>query len=113
MIMTATPSGLHLNELLCYVSLTNNTLHGTLNAEDGVQDSANQVNPSMTKPSYSHNQVVRLCAKSREDVSSPCEHLTLHYQVNHETLSFLKEDLILSHHIKSLVPELYSKIKPE
>ena len=26
-------------------------------------------------------QVVRLCAKSREDVSSPCEHLTLHYQV--------------------------------
>jgi len=26
-------------------------------------------------------QVVRLCAKSREDVLSPCEHLTLHYQV--------------------------------
>lgn len=26
-------------------------------------------------------QVVRLCAKSREDVSSPSEHLTLHYQV--------------------------------
>lgn len=26
-------------------------------------------------------QVVRLCAKSREDVASPCEHLTLHYQV--------------------------------
>ncbi|KAG1668439.1 hypothetical protein FOA52_015969 [Chlamydomonas sp. UWO 241] len=26
-------------------------------------------------------KVVRLCAKSREDVSSPCEHLTLHYQV--------------------------------
>ena len=25
--------------------------------------------------------MVRLCAKSREDVSSPCEHLTLHYQV--------------------------------
>jgi len=28
-------------------------------------------------------QVVRLCAKSREDVSSPSEHLTLHYQVRH------------------------------
>ena len=28
-----------------------------------------------------HTQVVRLCAKSREDVLSPCEHLTLHYQV--------------------------------
>lgn len=27
-------------------------------------------------------QVVRLCAKSREAVSSPVEHLTLHYQVN-------------------------------
>ena len=26
-------------------------------------------------------QVVRLCAKSREAVSSPVEHLTLHYQV--------------------------------
>ncbi len=26
-------------------------------------------------------QVVRLLAKSREDVASPCEHLTLHYQV--------------------------------
>jgi hypothetical protein len=25
--------------------------------------------------------VVRLCAKSREAVSSPVEHLTLHYQV--------------------------------
>ncbi len=31
-------------------------------------------------------KVVRLCAKSREDVSSPCEHLTLHYQVGHELL---------------------------
>nr|CAB3458011.1 unnamed protein product [Digitaria exilis] len=28
-------------------------------------------------------QVVRLCAKSREAVSSPVEHLTLHYQVRH------------------------------
>nr|CAB3454372.1 unnamed protein product [Digitaria exilis] len=28
-------------------------------------------------------QVVRLCAKSREAVSSPVEHLTLHYQVKH------------------------------
>jgi hypothetical protein len=27
-------------------------------------------------------QVVRLCAKSREAVSSPVEHLTLHYQVH-------------------------------
>lgn len=27
-------------------------------------------------------QVVRLCAKSREAVSSPVEHLTLHYQVS-------------------------------
>lgn len=27
------------------------------------------------------NKVVRLCAKSREAVSSPVEHLTLHYQV--------------------------------
>lgn len=26
-------------------------------------------------------KVVRLCAKSREDVLSPCQHLTLHYQV--------------------------------
>lgn len=26
-------------------------------------------------------KVVRLCAKSREAVSSPVEHLTLHYQV--------------------------------
>lgn len=30
-------------------------------------------------------KVVRLCAKSREAVSSPVEHLTLHYQV---TLTF-------------------------
>ncbi|KAJ9528293.1 hypothetical protein QJQ45_014261, partial [Haematococcus lacustris] len=28
-------------------------------------------------------KVVRLCAKSREDVLSPCQHLTLHYQVKH------------------------------
>ncbi|XP_019097513.1 PREDICTED: regulator of nonsense transcripts 1 homolog [Camelina sativa] len=28
-------------------------------------------------------KVVRLCAKSREAVSSPVEHLTLHYQVRH------------------------------
>ncbi|OIT20921.1 regulator of nonsense transcripts 1-like protein [Nicotiana attenuata] len=28
-------------------------------------------------------RVVRLCAKSREAVSSPVEHLTLHYQVRH------------------------------
>jgi len=31
-------------------------------------------------------KVVRLCAKSREDVLSPCEHLTLHYQVRHVDL---------------------------
>ncbi|GAX77331.1 hypothetical protein CEUSTIGMA_g4777.t1 [Chlamydomonas eustigma] len=31
-------------------------------------------------------KVVRLCAKSREDVSSPCEHLTLHYQVQNLNL---------------------------
>lgn len=29
-------------------------------------------------------QVVRLCAKSREAVSSPVEHLTLHYQVRQQ-----------------------------
>ncbi len=28
-------------------------------------------------------QVVRLCAKSRETVASPVEHLTLHYIVKH------------------------------
>lgn len=28
-----------------------------------------------------NTQVVRLCAKSREAVMSPVEHLTLHYQV--------------------------------
>eukprot|EP00850_Spirogloea_muscicola_P006406 SM000030S11415 [mRNA] locus=s30:550389:559550:- [translate_table: standard] len=31
--------------------------------------------------------VVRLCAKSREAVSSPVEHLTLHYQVKHLDMS--------------------------
>ena len=29
------------------------------------------------------SQVVRLCAKSRETVASPVEHLTLHYIVKH------------------------------
>ncbi|WMV43439.1 hypothetical protein MTR67_036824, partial [Solanum verrucosum] len=42
-------------------------------------------------------KVVRLCAKSREAVSSPVEHLTLHYQVssfvNYHTLTFV----ILTH----------------
>lgn len=33
-------------------------------------------------------QVVRLCAKSREDVLSPCEHLTLHYQVGGSLCDF-------------------------
>lgn len=36
-------------------------------------------------------KVVRLCAKSREAVSSPVEHLTLHYQVSvtfHHQFSF-------------------------
>jgi hypothetical protein len=33
-------------------------------------------------------QVVRLCAKSREAVSSPVEHLTLHYQV-HPFVAFM------------------------
>ncbi|KAL3817946.1 hypothetical protein ACJIZ3_003851 [Penstemon smallii] len=32
-------------------------------------------------------KVVRLCAKSREAVSSPVEHLTLHYQVRHLDMS--------------------------
>lgn len=31
---------------------------------------------------YLSFKVVRLCAKSREAVSSPVEHLTLHYQVS-------------------------------
>lgn len=31
-------------------------------------------------------RVVRVCAKSREDVASPCQHLTLHYQVRHVDL---------------------------
>lgn len=30
---------------------------------------------------FASSQVVRLCAKSREAVVSPVEHLTLHYQV--------------------------------
>lgn len=38
------------------------------------------------KISASGLKVVRLCAKSREALSSPVEHLTLHYQVgNHRT----------------------------
>eukprot|EP00850_Spirogloea_muscicola_P023677 SM000376S13709 [mRNA] locus=s376:7270:15934:- [translate_table: standard] len=38
-------------------------------------------------PELNHSQVVRLCAKSREAVSSPVEHLTLHYQVKHLDMS--------------------------
>jgi hypothetical protein len=50
-------------------------------------------------------QVVRLCAKSREAVSSPVEHLTLHYQVRHldgtdkselQKLQLLKDELGVS-----------------
>ncbi|KAJ6706035.1 REGULATOR OF NONSENSE TRANSCRIPTS 1-LIKE PROTEIN [Salix purpurea] len=36
-------------------------------------------------------KVVRLCAKSREAVSSPVEHLTLHYQVRHLDTSEKRE----------------------
>jgi regulator of nonsense transcripts 1 len=38
------------------------------------------------KMSQTGLRVVRLCAKSREDVLSPCQHLTLHYQVRHVDL---------------------------
>ncbi|RWW05680.1 hypothetical protein BHE74_00011730 [Ensete ventricosum] len=36
---------------------------------------------NIVPPSCNIIQVVRLCAKSREAVMSPVEHLTLHYQV--------------------------------
>lgn len=34
-------------------------------------------------------KVVRIAARSREEVASPCEHLTLHYQV-HSTRQALR-----------------------
>lgn len=40
-------------------------------------------------------KVVRLCAKSREAVSSPVEHLTLHYQV-HPFVAFLEINLAMN-----------------
>lgn len=41
----------------------------------------NKVNLCVRR-SFLSFKVVRLCAKSREAVSSPVEHLTLHYQVS-------------------------------
>lgn len=31
-------------------------------------------------------KVVRIAARSREEVASPCEHLTLHYQVSSQAI---------------------------
>lgn len=50
-------------------------------------------------------KVVRLCAKSREAVQSPVEHLTLHYQVRHLHTSERKE-LHRIHQLKELQGEL-------
>ncbi|KAL6176708.1 hypothetical protein ACLB2K_053341 [Fragaria x ananassa] len=53
------------------------------------------------------SKVVRFCAKSREAVSSPVEHLTLHYQVRHLDTSE-KSELHKSHPMKDEQGELSS-----
>lgn len=46
---------------------------------------------------FLNDKVVRLCAKSREAVSSPVEHLTLHYQVGYLQGSIEIYPLVIYH----------------